>query len=136
MIRRPPRTTRTDTLFPYTTVFLSPPTCRRRRAPAVPRSRALRSSSFWCPSSSSPSIRSELDVALGQLGQLGLDRRERGHVRDGAVRVQQGRRRAAKQAGERLEVIGVVATVAIGARRQPALVEGRAPAGGAIETGG
>src|SRR3546814_5689361 len=30
MIRRPPRSTRTDTLFPYTTLFRSP---RRRRAP-------------------------------------------------------------------------------------------------------
>src|SRR3546814_2994800 len=34
MIRRPPRSTRTDTLFPYTTLFRSPPSCRgpgRRR---------------------------------------------------------------------------------------------------------
>src|SRR3546814_1815568 len=30
MIRRPPRSTRTDTLFPYTTLFRSE-TCRRRR---------------------------------------------------------------------------------------------------------
>src|SRR3546814_4921055 len=30
MIRRPPRSTRTDTLFPYTTLFRSP---RRRRLP-------------------------------------------------------------------------------------------------------
>src|SRR3546814_2215050 len=30
MIRRPPRSTRTDTLFPYTTLFLSPPTAGRR----------------------------------------------------------------------------------------------------------
>src|SRR3546814_18955723 len=30
MIRRPPRSTRTDTLFPYTTLFRSP--CRRRPA--------------------------------------------------------------------------------------------------------
>src|SRR3546814_2862377 len=31
MIRRPPRSTRTDTLFPYTTLFRSPPEghCRR-----------------------------------------------------------------------------------------------------------
>src|SRR6056297_2913444 len=28
MIRRPPRSTRTDTLFPYTTLFRSPPRCR------------------------------------------------------------------------------------------------------------
>src|SRR3546814_2224965 len=38
MIRRPPRSTRTDTLFPYTTLFRSaapdkpPPTLRSRRA--------------------------------------------------------------------------------------------------------
>src|SRR3546814_19239317 len=29
MIRRPPRSTRTDTLFPYTTLFLSPGRLRR-----------------------------------------------------------------------------------------------------------
>src|SRR3546814_8200207 len=28
MIRRPPRSTRTDTLFPYTTLFRSPAPCR------------------------------------------------------------------------------------------------------------
>src|SRR3546814_7352764 len=33
MIRRPPRSTRTDTLFPYTTLFRSD----RRRHPQVPR---------------------------------------------------------------------------------------------------
>src|SRR3546814_1297114 len=32
MIRRPPRSTRTDTLFPYTTLFRSP-RCHPRRAP-------------------------------------------------------------------------------------------------------
>src|SRR3546814_8906252 len=31
MIRRPPRSTRTDTLFPYTTLFRSPEVARRRR---------------------------------------------------------------------------------------------------------
>src|SRR3546814_17541621 len=31
MIRRPPRSTRTDTLFPYTTLFRSPGDQRRRR---------------------------------------------------------------------------------------------------------
>src|SRR3546814_17207196 len=31
MIRRPPRSTRTDTLFPYTTLFRSRPRLRRRR---------------------------------------------------------------------------------------------------------
>src|SRR3546814_3425993 len=33
MIRRPPRSTRTDTLFPYTTLFRS--ACRHRHSPAV-----------------------------------------------------------------------------------------------------
>src|SRR3546814_2076856 len=38
MIRRPPRSTRTDTLFPYTTLFRSP----HGGAPALPRRRAQR----------------------------------------------------------------------------------------------
>src|SRR3546814_14991466 len=37
MIRRPPRSTRTDTLFPYTTLFRS----HQRRKAAVPRSAAV-----------------------------------------------------------------------------------------------
>src|SRR3546814_2147593 len=39
MIRRPPRSTRTDTLFPYTTLFrsvLSSLECRRPRQPKAP----------------------------------------------------------------------------------------------------
>src|SRR3546814_11297285 len=32
MIRRPPRSTRTDTLFPYTTLFRSQDQCRRAEA--------------------------------------------------------------------------------------------------------
>src|SRR3546814_3495733 len=39
MIRRPPRSTRTDTLFPYTTLFRSRPP-RFRRRPLALRSRA------------------------------------------------------------------------------------------------
>src|SRR3546814_11313273 len=41
MIRRPPRSTRTDTLFPYTTLFRSGLLCRcadGRVAPRLPRS--------------------------------------------------------------------------------------------------
>src|SRR3546814_12707470 len=40
MIRRPPRSTRTDTLFPYTTLFRSTPAEARRRSRR--RSRATR----------------------------------------------------------------------------------------------
>src|SRR3546814_8685128 len=40
MIRRPPRSTRTDTLVPYTTLFRSPPPIRQRlhhlRSPVMP----------------------------------------------------------------------------------------------------
>src|SRR3546814_17819294 len=36
MIRRPPRSTRTDTLFPYTTLFRSPPEYRRRKPHPLP----------------------------------------------------------------------------------------------------
>src|SRR3546814_3386256 len=35
MIRRPPRSTRTDTLFPYTTLFRSPTTAALWRPPAA-----------------------------------------------------------------------------------------------------
>src|SRR3546814_6784506 len=34
MIRRPPRSTRTDTLFPYTTLFRSPDAAGPRHSPA------------------------------------------------------------------------------------------------------
>src|SRR3546814_4281225 len=37
MIRRPPRSTRTDTLFPYTTLFRSPPEAADR--PGLPQRR-------------------------------------------------------------------------------------------------
>src|SRR3546814_9048544 len=53
MIRRPPRSTRTDTLFPYTTLFRSrrrsrwhsahPGTCRPPRSASAARSRPRRS---------------------------------------------------------------------------------------------
>src|SRR3546814_5143048 len=63
MIRQPPRSTRTDTLFPYTTLFLSESPCppaarapvpqsssRRRRPPLHRRRRRSRAD----PSDSSP----------------------------------------------------------------------------------
>src|SRR3546814_15693552 len=39
MIRMPPRSTRTDTLFPFTTLFLSPPRRPRRHRRPHPRRR-------------------------------------------------------------------------------------------------
>src|SRR3546814_2786169 len=41
MIRRPPRSTRTDTLFPYTTLFRSPAARTGRRRPADRRHDAV-----------------------------------------------------------------------------------------------
>src|SRR3546814_4068478 len=56
MIRRPPRSTRTDTLFPYTTLFRSRPAAARRtrlhscRAALAPESHPSwpRSWDWWC----------------------------------------------------------------------------------------
>src|SRR3546814_17307732 len=45
MIRRPPRSTRTDTLFPYTTLFRSP---RQRPRPMPPRHSKKGSISWSC----------------------------------------------------------------------------------------
>src|SRR3546814_2764378 len=42
MIRRPPRSTRTDTLFPYTTLFRSQPFSRLREKSLPPRRRGWR----------------------------------------------------------------------------------------------
>src|SRR3546814_7922287 len=46
MIRRPPRSTRTDTLFPYTTLFRS--TRRRFSQASTARSHGLRTWGFVC----------------------------------------------------------------------------------------
>src|SRR3546814_3317609 len=45
MIRRPPRSTRTDTLFPYTTLFRSPPAMTQASYPAL-RLRRTRASAW------------------------------------------------------------------------------------------
>src|SRR3546814_2920985 len=59
MIRRPPRSTRTDTLFPYTTLFRSP----NRRPPwadlPLPESKPLSSWNTACRPSPRSSVRSE-----------------------------------------------------------------------------
>src|SRR3546814_4175172 len=51
MIRRPPRSTRTDTLFPYTTLFRSPSRARRMTSDSFrrrPRQAHPESSSISC----------------------------------------------------------------------------------------
>src|SRR3546814_10431637 len=49
MIRRPPRATRTDTLFPYTTSFRSAAHCRHAPAPSAPPPHRVRASSGAAP---------------------------------------------------------------------------------------
>src|SRR3546814_2860507 len=63
MIRRPPRSTRTDTLFPYTTLFRSPESCcppgreSLRCGPGFPA--GPRCPVLWRRPTTSPSRRSE-----------------------------------------------------------------------------
>src|SRR3546814_9248458 len=64
MIRRPPRSTRTDTLFPYTTLFRSPSRCTRsstacRRTPEIRADRR-----FPAPSPRSEEHTSELQSLM------------------------------------------------------------------------
>src|SRR3546814_139924 len=80
MIRRPPRSTRTDTLFPYTTLFRSPNSesfvwlsTRRRTARVADRPRHGRRM-LSCQDD---------QVALLKLGQLFEDRRSRVHPENG-----------------------------------------------------
>src|SRR3546814_3458252 len=56
MIRRPPRSTRTDTLFPYTTLFRSKRSPWQKSAPAAPawRSPPRRRTTAPCPRSKPP----------------------------------------------------------------------------------
>src|SRR3546814_10760313 len=49
MIRRPPRSTRTDTLFPYTTLFRSPCDLSSRHSPDCCESGAQCRSVVWSP---------------------------------------------------------------------------------------
>src|SRR3546814_5280645 len=50
MIRRPPRSTRTDTLFPYTTLFRSSPSSTLTVAPSGTSPRRIKSASGSCRS--------------------------------------------------------------------------------------
>src|SRR3546814_7818041 len=59
MIRRPPRSTRTDTLFPYTTLFRSPQAAQAQVVPAqVPPAQATQAS----PTASKPAGDAKVSV--------------------------------------------------------------------------
>src|SRR3546814_9896559 len=87
MIRRPPRSTRTDTLFPYTTLFRSDAMTTNSDSPL-----ALAQSRLLTPAGLDPT---GLERAFGALLGLGIDfgdlyfqhaRREAWTVEDGIVR--------------------------------------------------
>src|SRR3546814_10225038 len=60
MIRRPPRSTRTDTLFPYTTLFRSERSVSTRQGDVTPPGQHAdtdREPPSWCPGTVSEPIR-------------------------------------------------------------------------------
>src|SRR3546814_3526100 len=59
MIRRPPRSTRTDTLFPYTTLFRSAARHELTRDAHTRQSRFRHALGFGCPADTAGSVRSE-----------------------------------------------------------------------------
>src|SRR3546814_12731443 len=69
MIRRPPRSTRTDTLFPYTTLFRSPPAGARA-------ARRSRNSCRVAPRPQQPGDRRPVDPrgfeSFGRLGAIAI----------------------------------------------------------------
>src|SRR3546814_19800123 len=77
MIRRPPRSTRTDTLFPYTTLFRSAHD-RALQWPKTPRSRLIASHGLARLAKSTPAA---AENALPRFAQaLGFTEQDRGRV--------------------------------------------------------
>src|SRR3546814_1352075 len=63
MIRRPPRSTRTDTLFPYTTLFRSHSLLRTRRPDAAAAAYRRQLPRLRCTAGRSPDFHSQLPGA-------------------------------------------------------------------------
>src|SRR3546814_7651330 len=86
MIRPPPRSTRTDTLFPYTTLFLSAVRGRRSRSPQVPslrRAAQLRHATALVALRQHESLVGDIPgLHVVELGD-GVGRHEAGFVRQG-----------------------------------------------------
>src|SRR3546814_14852978 len=71
MIRRPPRSTRTDTLFPYTTLFRSYSRCRWLKPSVVPAQAGIQNPGLETMSSYEI-IHHEYDVVVVGAGGAGL----------------------------------------------------------------
>src|SRR3546814_136314 len=70
MIRRPPRSTRTDTLFPYTTLFRSPGSRRNR---------------CWSPSLATPALKPDKKPAAPTAGRLPRGERRQRMIEEAAA---------------------------------------------------
>src|SRR3546814_11054923 len=97
MIRRPPRSTRTDTLFPYTTLFRSPPRRSPRRCcNAIALAEQLSWERHFRRSASSARTQADRSAGRGPRptrdGPL-LDRKSAVSGKSGSVRVALGGRR-------------------------------------------
>src|SRR3546814_3514307 len=85
MIRRPPRSTRTDTLFPYTTLFRSPEPSHRGAA-ALPATGTRARGHVAVPHRSTGFIRARRQrAAIGNRGALQPEDRHRGNRRRPAL---------------------------------------------------
>src|SRR3546814_12173629 len=76
MILRPPRSTRTDTLFPYTTLFRSAPSMVRRILQCPDQEIATHSySHYYClePGQTDDQFRADLRAATAQLREWNID---------------------------------------------------------------
>src|SRR3546814_2705969 len=82
MIRRPPRSTRTDTLFPYTTLFRSVGALVRKHAPVVEARRPVARSLAEMPLAED---RGRVAARLERLGDVRPAIVEQGHERGNAV---------------------------------------------------
>src|SRR3546814_13942418 len=98
MIRRPPRSTRTDTLFPYTTLFRSIARCRTLRQPTGSRSKSANSSR-------QPETRGTLLMAHEALLAALDQRRESARRMGGEAKLAKRRERGQLNAEERLAAL-------------------------------
>src|SRR3546814_621636 len=131
MIRRPPRSTRTDTLFPYTTLFRSPPARVRRVAcdPAGPG----RDHGRGCPREAAPLVEAGAGYCFagasrrrapgGSAGGVGVERgdsrRQQLRIRQTAALVSARSRRRRRSRGQLMStavpIIVLVCVLGVGA---------------------
>src|SRR3546814_9372184 len=78
MIRLPPRSTRTDTLFPYTTLFRAQGRCEAHLAGRA--ARAVDDDAFDIVGGRRAGIALDLDIAEAVIGEMRLEHRSEEHT--------------------------------------------------------